>query len=541
MFRRLSKRSLGLLLFLGVVGSISTAFWIGSVRLVHPRLSVLPALLGLALCLALTSLNLAARWLRWHFLVRRYTRSIATRDSLAVYLATLPAIITPFFIGELVRVLILRKQSGAKAAPLVWVWLIERILDSVVLLWFLVLALDVTLGLALLPILVGIGFLLFRLLLEDRRARHVLTTCSLALTATIVAWILPALALLAILGLYSQVVPFAVGMRAFAAGTLFGGISGLPLGVSITGSTMIKELVAAGVAPDVGVLAILVHRIGTAWYAVFLGVAAFVFWRRRLANILRGGAPGHFDEIAHEYEEQIPKHVRDQLLAKKIGLIEGQLAKLAIDHPGVRPGVGLDVGCGQGWYLGALARAGHRMIGIDFSGGQLTKAAANLRQENLDPAILLRADAQVLPFADGTFDFAYSINAFHHLPSAEAQAKALREIGRVLRPGGTFVLHEINTQNPVFRLYVGYLFPLLKQIDEGIEKWILPSRLPVTAGATWQPDIAYFTFTPDFVPSAIQRALNRVERFLERSAFRRYSAHYQACLVKDNTENKEHP
>ena len=105
MFRRLSKRSLGLLLFLGVVGSISTAFWIGSVRLVHPRLSVLPALLGLALCLALTSLNLAARWLRWHFLVRRYTRSIATRDSLAVYLATLPAIITPFFIGELVRVL----------------------------------------------------------------------------------------------------------------------------------------------------------------------------------------------------------------------------------------------------------------------------------------------------------------------------------------------------------------------------------------------------------------------------------------------------
>ena len=537
MLRRLSSKSFGLLLFLGVVGSISTTLWIGSAHLLRPRQSLVPVLAGLALCLALTSLNLAARWLRWHFLVRRYTLSIVTRDSLAVYLATLPAIVTPFFIGELVRVLILRKQSGAKAAPLAWVWLIERILDSAVLLWFLVLALDTTLGLLLLPVLAGTSFMLFRLLLEDRRARHVLTVGALALAATIFAWVLPALALLGILGLCSQVVPFAAGVRAFAAGTLVGGISGLPLGVSITGSTMIKQLVAAGVAPDVGVLAILVHRIGTAWYAVFLGVAAFVFWRRRLANIMRGGAPGHFDEIAHEYEEQIPKHVRDRLLAKKIGLIEGQLKRVGI----AGPGVGLDVGCGQGWYLGTLAKSGQRMIGIDFSSGQLGKAAANLRLERLDAAVLARADAQDLPFPDNTFDFAYSINAFHHLPSALAQAKALREIVRVLRPGGTFVLHEINTQNPVFLLYVSYLFPLLKQIDEGTEKWILPSRLPVTAGATWQPDIEYFTFTPDFVPSAIQRALDRVERFLEHSAFRRYSAHYQASLVKDNTVKKEHP
>ena len=533
MRHRPSAKTIGLLLFLGVVGSTSTAFWIGSERLVHPRLTVLslPVLVGLVLCLVLTSINLAARWLRWHFLIRRCTRSIVTRDSLVVYLATLPAIVTPFFIGELVRVLILRKQAGAKAAPLAWVWLIERILDGVVLLWFLLLTLNTTVGLLLLPVLVGTSFLLFRLLLEDRRTRNVLSIGALALAGTMFAWLLPALALIGILGLCSQVVPLAAGVRAFAAGTLFGGISGFPLGVSVTGSTMIKQLVAAGVAPDVGVLVILVHRIGTAWYAVFLGVASFLFWRRRLANIMRGSAPGHFDEIAHAYEEQIPKHVRDRLLAKKIGLIEGQLRKVGVS----RSGVGLDVGCGQGWYLGALARAGYRMNGIDFSGGQLRKAAANLRQDHF-ATVLAQADAQVLPFSDNTFDFAYSINAFHHLPSAEAQAKALREIVRVLRPGGTFVLHEINTQNPVFRLYVGYLFPLLKQIDEGTEKWMLPSRLPVTVGADWQPEIEYFTFTPDFVPSAIQRGLDRLERFLEHSAFRRYSAHYQASLVK-----KEHP
>jgi hypothetical protein len=106
---------------------------------------------------------------------------------------------------------------------------------------------------------------------------------------------------------------------------------------------------------------------------------------------------------------------------------------------------------------------------------------------------------------------------------------------RVLRPGGVFILHEINTQNPVFRLYVGYLFPLIKQIDEGTERWILPSALPSAPGAAWAAEAQYFTFTPDFVPNALQRLLGGIERALERSALRGYSAHYQACLVKNRT------
>jgi SAM-dependent methyltransferase len=151
------------------------------------------------------------------------------------------------------------------------------------------------------------------------------------------------------------------------------------------------------------------------------------------------------------------------------------------------------------------------------------------------PLRLCQGDAQTLPFPDGSFDFAYSINAFHHLPSRAAQERAIREIVRVLRPGGVFILHEINTQNPVFRLYVGYLFPLIKQIDEGTERWILPSALPAAPGAAWAAEAQYFTFTPDFVPSALQRLLGGIERTLERSALRGYSAHYQACLVKNRS------
>jgi SAM-dependent methyltransferase len=520
-----------------LVGSISTALWIGAAHLPDPRRVLLSHGVWLALlaCVTLTTLNLMVRWFRWHFLIRRFTRQLVTRDSLAVYLATLPAIVTPFFVGELVRVLILWRQSGTKASHLAWVWLIERVMDAAMLATFWLLVRHPSLGALAVVVFAGLTALLFRLILEDRRARNVAAIGSVALAATVVAWLLPALALMAAVTLAGRAIPFAVGLESFAAGTLFGGLSGFPLGVSVTGSTMIRELMTAGVTAEVGVVAVLVYRVGTSFFAVVLGAAAFFVSRGRLARIMRQHAhrdghdhEDHFDVIAHEYEEQIPRHIRERLLAKKIGLMREAFAAAGIGDGAA----GLDLGCGQGWYLGALAGAGFRMHGIDYSAGQLRKAAGNAQGDRARRR-LCQADAQALPFPDGSFDFAYSINAFHHLPSRAAQERAVREIVRVLRPGGVFILHEINTQNPVFRLYVGYLFPLIKQIDEGTERWILPSELPPAPGATWSPELQYFTFTPDFVPIALQRLLGGVERRLEHSALRRYSAHYQACLVKN--------
>ncbi len=533
------RRALGLVLFLALVGSISTALWIGAAHLTDARRAALSSGIWIALlaCVTLTTVNLMMRWFRWHFLIRRFTRGLVTRDSLAVYLATLPAIVTPFFVGELVRVLILWRQSGTRASHLVWVWAIERLLDAAVLAVFFLLVTHPSLGLAAAAAVLGLTFLMFRLILDDRRVRNVALIGSIAVTATVLAWLLPALALLITVGLAGRVIPFALGVKAFSAGTLFGGLSGFPLGVSVTGSTMIEELLSGGVAVEVGIIGVLVYRVGTSFYAVALGVAAFLFSRARLGRIMRRTTVDHFDEIAHAYEEEIPKHVRDRLLAKKTALMRERLEAAGI-AVGAR---GLDLGCGQGWYLSALAGAGYRMHGLDYSVGQLRKAALSARRDaGADPAQplplrLCQGDAQTLPFPDGSFDFAYSINAFHHLPSAAAQERAIREIVRVLRPGGVFILHEINTQNPVFRLYVGYLFPLIKQIDEGTERWILPSALPPAPGAAWAAEAQYFTFTPDFVPSALQRLLGGIERALERSALRGWSAHYQACLVKNRS------
>lgn len=517
-----------LLLFVAAVGSISTALWLGAAHLPIERLPIFSAaVLGsLALCLVLTTLNLTVRWFRWHFLIRRFTRSVATRDSGIIYLATLPAIVTPFFLGELARVLFLRRSAGTRVSHLAWVWLIERAMDAAVLAGFLLVVMAPGWGWLAPPLLVGLVLLVFRLLLEERGVRPVLAAGLTALAMTALAWALPVLALDGTLHLLGHAAPLETATRAFSAGTLFGGATGLPLGVSVTGSTMITELVGSGLAAEAAVLVVLVHRLGTAWFAVGLGVGSFLLWRRRLGAMLRGSSAGHFDEIAHAYEDEIPKHVRDRLLAKKTGFIREHL-----DAHGIRPGArGLDLGCGQGWYLAEMARAGYDMRGVDYSGGQLRQARSGGA-----PGVLVQADGRRLPFADASFDFVYSVNALHHVGSPAEQALAFDEVARVLRPGGSFILHEINTRNPVFRIYVGYLFPLIKQIDEGTEHWILPSSLPAVNRGAWQPDVEYFTFTPDFVPRILQGPLDRLERALERSPLRCWSAHYQACLLKAGT------
>lgn len=525
------RRFLALLAILLCVGAVSTSLWVGAVQFPSFRSHVfsLPAVLSALVCALFTFVNVMTRWFRWHFLIRRFTPHLITRDSLAVYLATLPAIITPFFLGELVRVFLIRRRFHTPASYLVRIWLAERLLDFGVLASALLLSLDWRSGLLGVPALIGGLLLLFGRVLRTQPLLTVTGVSAATLSISVLAWSLPVIALWLTLQLFSSPISLDTALRTFTAGTLFGGLTGLPLGVFVTGSTMIRELMQAGVSTQNGVLAILVYRAGTAWFAVGLGLVSLVIFRRRLLRMVRGEAEVHFDEIASEYEGEIPAHVRDRLLNKKVALMDRTLSEHGIPR-GAR---GLDLGCGQGWYLYEMTKRGYRVDGTDYSQGQLDKADVHLQHNGVSGAKLVQADAAALPFADASYDFVYSINAIHHMLAPGAQKKALAEIARVLRPGGVFMLHEINTNNPVFRWYMGYLFPLLKKIDEGNEEWLPPSALPPVPGASWaRDDVQYFTFLPDFVPGRVLAWFAWLEEFLERSRLRRFSAHYQACLVK---------
>src|SRR5689334_8747783 len=97
----------------------------------------------------------------------------------------------------------------------------------------------------------------------------------------------------------------------------------------------------------------------------------------------------------------------------------------------------LDVGCGTGAFLrpaGSIARCA---VGVDFSRRVLDEAVA-------DGSFLTQGDATRLPFADNSFDVVYSFATLYVVPDL---ARALSEIARVVRPGGTAILELGNSRS----------------------------------------------------------------------------------------------
>ncbi len=89
----------------------------------------------------------------------------------------------------------------------------------------------------------------------------------------------------------------------------------------------------------------------------------------------------------------------------------------------------LEVGCGTGNYLCALVARTHcQACGLDPSAGMLARARARL-----DSVTWVQGRAEILGFADKSFDLIFSVDVIHHVPD---KAAFYREVVRTLRPGG---------------------------------------------------------------------------------------------------------
>ena len=108
----------------------------------------------------------------------------------------------------------------------------------------------------------------------------------------------------------------------------------------------------------------------------------------------------------------------------------------------------LEIGCGAAQGARWLVAEGARVTAFDVSYGQLVEsrrldAVTGLRVERL-----VQADAQRLPFRDGSFDLVMS--AFGGIPFVADSAGTMREVCRVLRPGGRFVFSVTHPVRWVF-------------------------------------------------------------------------------------------
>jgi SAM-dependent methyltransferase len=123
----------------------------------------------------------------------------------------------------------------------------------------------------------------------------------------------------------------------------------------------------------------------------------------------------------------------------------------------------LDVGCGRGLILVGAARRLRtgKAIGIDIwqsedlTGNSSGAAVENARREGVDDRVEVRtADMRQMPFPDATFDVILSRAAIHNIYSVSDRAKAIREIVRVLRPGGRVVIDDIRNVHEYARVFL---------------------------------------------------------------------------------------
>ncbi len=110
----------------------------------------------------------------------------------------------------------------------------------------------------------------------------------------------------------------------------------------------------------------------------------------------------------------------------------------------------LDLGCGTGNYLRAMLNQGFRFYGVDPSDTMLARA-----RENCAGTTILQGVAEAIPFDEAFFDGAMVMFTLHHWTD---QQQGIRELGRVIKPGGRLVLLSFSAEQ-MDQYWLNHYFP----------------------------------------------------------------------------------
>jgi SAM-dependent methyltransferase len=121
----------------------------------------------------------------------------------------------------------------------------------------------------------------------------------------------------------------------------------------------------------------------------------------------------------------------------EIGAIDWDFFRPNWEQYGLTPGTCVEIGCGAGRLTGQLAQYFQTVHGLDVSASMIEYARAHV-PSNVSFHVTGGLD---IPLADDSADAIFSTHVLQHLPHPTAVAAYLREMHRVLRPGGTVMLH----------------------------------------------------------------------------------------------------
>lgn len=158
------------------------------------------------------------------------------------------------------------------------------------------------------------------------------------------------------------------------------------------------------------------------------------------------------------------EHVIPPELGPDTAFLFHRMTQETLNAVGARPKARvLDVGCGRGLDLASLSGKGSILIGCDPSGVMVRRAHATMGEKGLQPMVVC-CSAEHLPFASHSLDRVYCKGAIDHFYDPR---RALKEMARVLRPGGRLVISVANFESLGCRL--GRLYNRLHRIFTGKE------------------------------------------------------------------------
>lgn len=131
----------------------------------------------------------------------------------------------------------------------------------------------------------------------------------------------------------------------------------------------------------------------------------------------------------------------------------------------------LDIACGVGMSTFALQEVypQAKLTGLDLSPYFLTVARYRSRQRQAS-INWIHAAAEATGLADASFDLVSIFLLFHELPQSAAR-EILREIRRIVRPGGHFTFMDMNPQSPIYAQMPAYILTLLKSTEPYMDEY----------------------------------------------------------------------
>ena len=170
----------------------------------------------------------------------------------------------------------------------------------------------------------------------------------------------------------------------------------------------------------------------------------------------------------------------------------------------------LELGCGTGIFTKEIVKTNNKIIAIDISKDLLAKAKKKVCSKNVTFKL---EDAQKTSFKNNYFDYVIGSSVFHHLNVD----LAIKEIKRILKPGGKFIFTEPNMLNP--QIAIERNIPFMRKLfnnspnETAFIRWNLKKKL-IKAGFT-HVQLKPFDFLHPATPAFLINPIIQISKTFE--------------------------